>query len=163
MLVDTSVWIDFFNRTETKQRNYLVAEIAKGGDIILCGVVLTEILMGIKSDEKASDVAEVLSAFPVCPDLDRPGYAKAAALYRRCRSNGYTIRSTIDCVIAQICIRDGLSLLTRDRDFEVIAEHSDLAVLGDLTFKFGIQPFPKQGGVVVDNEMVNKIRDDAGI
>lgn len=163
MLVDTSVWIDFFNQNKTEERDYLVNEIAQGGDIVLCGVVLSEILLGFRSEKKAAEVAEVLSAFPFCRDLDREGYVRAAALYRKCRSKGYTIRSTIDCVIAQICIRDGLSLLSRDGDFQVIAEHSDLSLLGKLTFQFGIVPFPKRGEGVVDNELINKIRDDEGI
>ena len=162
MLVDTSVWIDFFKQNETEESRYLASEIDRGGDIVICGVVLTEILMGFRSEKDAREIAETLLAFPVCQDLDRAGYGQAAALYRKCRANGYTIRSTVDCLIAQICIRDNLSLLTRDRDFEIIAKNSDLSILGEHTFKYGFEPLPKRG-VVVDNELVNKIRDDEGI
>lgn len=163
MLVDTSVWIDFFNQNKTEERDYLVGKIAQGGEIFLCGVVLSEILLGFRSEKKAAEVAEALAAFPLCRDLDREGYVQAAALYRKCRSNGYTIRSTIDCVIAQICIRDGLPLLSRDGDFKVIAEYTNLSLIGELTFKTGIAPFPKHGDGIVDNDLVNKLRDDEGI
>jgi predicted nucleic acid-binding protein len=162
ILVDTSVWIDFLNQRQSKETKFLASEISSGGRIVLCGVVITEILFGMRSARHACEVAEALAAFPMLPDLDREGYLKAAELYRTCRSNGYTIRSTVDCIIAQICIRDQAHLLARDRDFEAIAKNSDLSLLGSLTIEHGFLPLPKRGAIVT-NEMINKLRDEEGV
>lgn len=68
----------------------------------------------------------MLDAFDPVPEPTKSDYVEAARLYRLCRSKGFTIRSTIDCVIASLCLRDDRALLTRDRDFEAIAKHSAL-------------------------------------
>src|SRR5487761_2324045 len=103
MLVDTSVWIDFFNGHESGQVQCLACAIAESESIAVPGVVLTEILLGLKHDAEADHI-------------------EAARIYRLCRAKGFTIRSTIDCLIAQLCLRDGLALLTKDRDFKAIAD-----------------------------------------
>jgi predicted nucleic acid-binding protein len=86
------------------------------------GLVLTEILVGVRSEAEADRVAGALSAFDPTPELDSTDYRKAAELYRVCRRRGLTIRSTIDCLIAQLCLRHGYELLAKDRDFDSIAE-----------------------------------------
>ena len=129
MLVDTSVWIDFLNGHPSAQADRLSQAIANGEAIAVPGLVLAEVLLGLKSDAQAEKVAYLLDAFEPVADLDRVGYARAAGLYRLCRSKGYTIRSTIDCLIAQMCLRDGLPLLTKDRDFEAIASCAPLRLV----------------------------------
>lgn len=121
MLVDTSVWIDYFNGYASAEADRLAQAIADNKSIILCGIVITEILLGLRNDAEAGRIAEALDAFDMAPDPDRVDYHEAATLYRRCRSQGYTIRSTIDCLIARLCIRHGYDLLTKDRDFRLIA------------------------------------------
>lgn len=162
ILVDTSVWIDFFNERKSKESEFLASEIGSGGKIVLCGVVMTEILLGIRSERLAAELTDSLAAFPMLPDLDRQGYLRAAELYRICRSKGYTIRSTVDCIIAQICLENKAHLLARDRDFEAIAKNSDLSLLGELAFKSRVVPFPGHDQTPM-NALVNKIRDEEGI
>lgn len=121
MLVDTSVWIDYFNGYASKEADRLARSIADHEPILLCGIVITEILLGLKNNAEAERIADILDAFDWAPEPDRIDYLEAAAIYRRCRSEGYTIRSTIDCLIAQLCIRHHHDLLTKDRDFRLIA------------------------------------------
>ncbi|MDZ7855898.1 PIN domain nuclease [Sphaerotilus sp.] len=129
MLVDTSVWIDFFNGHASAQAERLTAAIADGEPIALPGLVITEILLGLKSDAEAAKVLGLLDAFDAVAEPARSDYVAAARLYRQCRAKGFTIRSTIDCLIAQLCLRDGLVLLTKDRDFEAIAGCSALRLV----------------------------------
>ncbi|MBK8752468.1 MAG: PIN domain nuclease [Candidatus Competibacteraceae bacterium] len=122
MLVDTSVWIDYFNGYASAEADRLAQAISDHESIILCSVVMTEILLGLRSDAEATRIAELQAAFTMAPEPDRMDYCEAATLYRRCRSQGSTIRSTIDCLIARICLRHDYDLLTKDRDFRLIAD-----------------------------------------
>lgn len=129
MLVDTSVWIDFFNGYESKQAEHLASAIAEAEHIAIPGVVLTEILLGLKNDAEAERISTLLEAFDSVAEPARADYAEAARIYRLCRARGFTVRSTIDCMIAQLCLRDGLALLTKDRDFKAIADCVPLQLL----------------------------------
>ena len=129
MLVDTSVWIDFFNGHPSSAANRLGQAIADGESITLPGVVITEILMGLKDDAEAVRIANLLRAFDQAAEFTSNDYEEAARLYRTCRSQGLTIRSTIDCLIAQIALRDGLPILSKDRDFKAIAACSPLQLI----------------------------------
>jgi predicted nucleic acid-binding protein len=122
ILVDTSVWIDFFNGYESVEAAHLRICIADVRPLTIPGLVLTEILIGVRNEAEAERVAGVLTAFDPTPELDSTDYQKAAELYRVCRRRGLTIRSTIDCLIAQLCLRHGYQLLAKDRDFDSIAE-----------------------------------------
>jgi predicted nucleic acid-binding protein len=129
MIVDTSVWIDFFNGHPSSQSQRLTRAIEDNEAIGLPGLVLTEILLGLKNDLEAKRIAQLLEAFSDTPEPKRADYLAAAALYRACRAQGVTVRSTIDCVIAQLCLRDGQELLAKDRDFERIAEKTELQLV----------------------------------
>ncbi|MEM9512932.1 MAG: PIN domain nuclease, partial [Cyanobacteria bacterium P01_E01_bin.48] len=102
------------------QADSLACAIAEDADIYLCGVVLTEILLGLPQSE-ALRLEVWLAAFPLAPELEREDYQAAAQLYRVCRAKGVTIRSTIDCLIAQLCLKHDYILLAKDRDFIHIA------------------------------------------
>ena len=130
ILVDTSVWIDFFNGYDSAEAAQLRSWIADGKPLTLPGLVLTEILLGVRTEADATRVARVLSAFDPSPELDLTDHEKAAALYRLCRTRGVTIRSTIDCLIAQLCLRHNYELLSKDRDFARIAEVAPLKRIG---------------------------------
>jgi predicted nucleic acid-binding protein len=121
MLVDTSVWIDFFNGYASAESERLAQAIGAGEPIALPGIVLTEILLGLKTEAEAARLADLLLAFDVVPEPALADYREAARIYRLCRTQGVTIRSTIDCLIAQLAIRDQRSVLTKDRDFSAIA------------------------------------------
>jgi predicted nucleic acid-binding protein len=129
MIVDTSVWIDFFNGQPSSQAQRLSRAIEDNEPIGLPGLVLTEILLGLKNDAQAKRIAQLLEAFSDVPEPSRSDHIAAAALYRACRAKGLTIRSTIDCVIAQLCLRDGQALLAKDRDFDRIAEKTGLRLV----------------------------------
>lgn len=129
MIVDTSVWIDFFNGQPSSQAQRLTRAIQDNEPIGLPGLVLAEILLGLKNDVEAKRIAQLLEAFNEVPEPTRADHIAAAALYRSCRAKGVTIRSTIDCVIAQLCLRDGQVLLAKDRDFDRIAEKTDLQLV----------------------------------
>jgi len=121
ILVDTSVWIDHFNGYDSDQAAYLLLCIADASPLVIPGLVLTEILLGVRNESEASRVTRVMSAFDLAPELERSDYEQAAVIYRACRARGATPRSAIDCLIAQLCLRYGHDLLTRDQDFEAIA------------------------------------------
>jgi predicted nucleic acid-binding protein len=120
ILVDTSVWIDHFKHLGSLESDFLAVCIAEKRPIVLPGLVLTEILLGVRDQAEAEDVTDTLREIELAPELTRSDYEEAAAIYRTCRARGATIRSTIDCLIAQLCLRNDYELLSHDRDFEAI-------------------------------------------
>ncbi|MGA7537874.1 MAG: PIN domain nuclease [Steroidobacteraceae bacterium] len=120
ILVDSSVWISFLNGVNSAEAAYLAVCIAEDRSLAIPGLVRTEVLVGARTEVEALRISESLSAFPLVPEATPSDYERAAQIYRICRSRGFTIRSTIDCLIAQLCLRDGLELLATDRDFEAI-------------------------------------------
>jgi predicted nucleic acid-binding protein len=129
VIVDTSVWIDFLNGHPSRQADALAKAIAEGDAINLPGLVLTEILLGLKNDAQARRVESLLDAFDWVEGPTRDDHIAAAKLYRQCRAKGVTVRSTIDCLIAQLCIRDNLPLLAKDRDFTQMGKVVPLALV----------------------------------
>lgn len=129
MLVDTSVWIDYFNGHASPEADRLGRAIADAEPLFIPGLVWTEILLGFGSESDANRVSELLEAFEYVSEPTRADYIEASRIYRVCRSRGYTLRSTIDCVIAQLCLRDELDLLTKDRDFTAIAKFFPLRLI----------------------------------
>lgn len=129
MLVDTSVWIDYLNGHESAEAIRLHRGIADNEPIRLCGIILTEILLGLRSDQQASKIENLLSAFDWLPEPDHKDYSQAARIYRTCRSQGITIGSTIDCLIATLCIQHSLAILSKDRDFARIATCHPLSLV----------------------------------
>lgn len=130
ILVDTSVWIDFFNGHESVEATYLRTCIVDGQSLRIPGLVLAEILVGLRTDAEVKRVTEALSAFDKAPEIDGVDYVKAAELYRACRGRGHTIRSLVDCLLAQLCLRHDYELLAKDRDFVAIGEVSPLRRIG---------------------------------
>ena len=122
ILVDTSVWIDHFNGHNSTEAAYLALCIADAGPLTIPGLVLTEILLGVRTEAEAKRITRALSAFEFTPELAKSDYQKAADLYRACRARGLTPRSTIDCLIAQLCLKHGYELLAKDCDFDAIGK-----------------------------------------
>jgi predicted nucleic acid-binding protein len=128
VLVDTTVWVDFFSGRNTRQVVALERLLHRGEDICVCGVILSEVLQGIRSD---ADYAETLSrfeAFLFLP-MNRGTFVKAADLYRSLRRRGITIRKPIDCMIAAVAIEHNIPLLHNDRDFDPMEKNWGLKVL----------------------------------
>ena len=129
MVVDTSVWIDLLNGHATARANLLARALDDGDLILLPGLILTEVLQGLPNEAQADRVAELMSGLQMPPGLDEQDYVDAAALYRACRAHGTTPRSTIDCLIAQTCLRLDMPILAQDRDYETIARIAPLKLV----------------------------------
>jgi predicted nucleic acid-binding protein len=129
ILVDTSVWVDYFNGYASKEAERLNRAIADNESICLPDIVCMEILLGIRTDAQATRIAALLGAFEPVAELVREDYLQAAHLYRRCRAKTYAIRSVVDCIIAQLCLRDNYELLSKDRGFRAIAACAPLRLV----------------------------------
>jgi len=131
-LVDTSVWIDFFAARNTAQVAMLESLIDQKEDLCLCGVVLTEVLQGIRDDKQHKQTESVLSSLILLP-MDQSTFLLAANIYRTLRSRGITMRNSVDCMIAAVCIEHKAHLLHNDRDFDYISDVFALQVVGGHT------------------------------
>jgi hypothetical protein len=127
--VDTSVWIDFLRGENSPHRRALHQLIEGGEDISITEIILTEVLQGIKRDRDFQRVKSYLLEFPVYKPKGAETYVKAADIYRGCRAKGKTVRRTVDCIIAAICIENDLALLHKDSDFDLIRTCTGLKAL----------------------------------
>ena len=121
ILVDTSVWINFFNGVKTLTVDFLEELIEAEKELCISEYILTEILQGFKKDRDFKLARQHLLNFPVYQLNGIDSYIKAAQIYRKCRRKGITIRKTVDCIIAQTAIENQLLLLHNDADFDKIA------------------------------------------
>lgn len=130
IVVDTSVWIDFFAGHDTPEAAYLW-RCLDGGDeeVALTDLILTEILQGLRTDREVRRVDERLSVFEVLRLRDLADFRRAAALYRSARRQGVTVRRTSDCLIATVCVREQLPLLHADSDFDHLARVTELSIV----------------------------------
>jgi len=122
ILVDTSVWVDFLRGANSPQRHALHRLIEDEEDIAIAGIILTEVLQGIREDRAFRATRAYLLDFLVYGPKGVETYLRAAQIYRDCRRRGKTVRRTVDCLIAAICIEHGLTLLHRDSDFDLIQD-----------------------------------------
>jgi predicted nucleic acid-binding protein len=125
VIVDSSVWIDFARDRATPHVDVLIDAIRQRA-AMTTDVVRLEVLSRIVRFE------QIAAALDSCEDvrqLPRSDVEQAAIIYRTCRRAGETIRSLNDCVLSAIAIRTELPVLHNDRDFEVIARHTDLRVV----------------------------------
>src|SRR5438105_15629651 len=128
VIVDTTVWIDYWAGTGSLETDWLDAELDRQRlgvtDIIVC-----ELLQGVPDEAEAATLERELAKLEVF-NTGGVELAKAAAEnYRALRRRGYTVRKTIDCLIATFCLREGHSLLHRDRDFDPFERFLELSVI----------------------------------
>ena len=125
ILVDTSAWIEFLRNTGSpiceRVDDVLASEIG------VCDPVRMEVLAGARNEEHLRALERLL-ARAVTLHTTPADYDEAAAVYRRCRRGGETVRKLIDCLIASVAMRAGTAILHNDRDFDVIARHTELGV-----------------------------------
>ncbi len=125
VMVDTSVWIDFFNGQEnphtTRLDDLLSREIVLIGDIILA-----EILQGFKSDFQFNQAKKALDSLTCLSICNKEMAIKSVENYRFLRGKGVTVRKTTDMLIGTFCIEHQLPLLFSDRDFQPLADFLDL-------------------------------------
>ena len=128
IIVDTSVWIDYLARESNAHTDWLdsrVGSISLGlTDLILC-----EVLQGIRHNSNFVRVQRQLSQLDLFETCGKELAVASAANYRKLRARGHTIRTTVDCLIATLCLQNGFQLLHHDRDFDVFEQHLGLHVV----------------------------------
>ena len=125
ILVDSSVWIDYFRGNATPETNRLDA-LAGTEPLAVADIVLTEVLQGFSSDHAFEQAHRLFNSFSFVEIGGREIAVQAARNFRTLRALGITVRKTIDTLIATRCIEDGLSLLYSDRDFDPFVAHLGL-------------------------------------
>lgn len=126
MIVDTSVWIDFLRPGSNPAGDRLEEMVTTGERIVVPETVLMELLSGPTDEVVAAQRQRMLEAFDLEPVVPLADSVRAASLQRSCRRGGDTVRNLGDCLIAATALRLDLPVVHRDRDFEVLARHSDL-------------------------------------
>ena len=125
ILVDSSVWIDYFRGSTTKQVEVLDGLL--GNEPLAIGdLILTEVLQGFTGDRDFEHARKLLTALTIVELGGRDIAIQAAKNYRTLRALGITARKTIDTIIATRCIETGYTLLHCDRDFEPFVDHLGL-------------------------------------
>ena len=125
ILVDSSVWIDYFRGTQTPQTEKL-DELLSSEPIAIGDLILTEVLQGFGSERDFNEARRLLTSLLVVELGGREIAIQAARNFRILRAQGVTIRKTIDTVIATRCIESGFTLLHSDRDFDPFVQHLGL-------------------------------------
>lgn len=121
ILVDSSVWVDYFNGVRSRETDFLDSIL--GIEPVAIGdLILTEVLQGFRSDTDYQTAKSLLLGLTVFELLGQDLAVRAADNYRTLRRRGITVRKTVDCIIATFCIVRGLPLLYTDRDFEPFAK-----------------------------------------
>lgn len=126
IVVDASVWVDYFNGVITPQTDKL--DILLPQQLIVVGdLILTEVLQGFRDDKEYQTASLLLQSLRFYDMLGKPLALKTAQNYRHLRKQGITVRKTIDVMIATFCIENDFPLLHSDRDFD------KMLILGLLT------------------------------
>lgn len=128
LLVDSSVWIDYFNGVTSAHTDYLDAALGQQ-EIIIGDLILTEVLQGFRFQKDFEQARSALLKFPVRPMVGQNIAIQSALNYRSLRARGITIHKTIDCLIATFCIENKSRLLHTDRNFDPFEAFLNLKVV----------------------------------
>jgi hypothetical protein len=129
LLVDTSVWSLAFRRdvdSSAPEVSALRAALGGGESIVTTGLILQELLQGFAGPRARKDIVQRFTALPLIVP-DRRDYIDAAELRNLCRRSGVQL-GTIDALLARLCLRHDLTILTTDGDFSLAAQHCALRV-----------------------------------
>jgi len=122
ILVDTSVWVELLNRrpaTPLREEDLF--------NLATCGPVVQEVLQGLRDHPSAAAFRAAFLSLPVLGDpLSVQTFQSAADIYRLGRSKGYTVRSSVDCLIAAIAIEHRVPVWHKDRDFDLLSRFTPL-------------------------------------
>jgi predicted nucleic acid-binding protein len=125
VLVDTSVWVEFFRKPSRVD----LPSVVDLDEVVTCLPVLQEVLQGFREETAFTIARDAMLALPIVEaPLGQDVFEEAVGLYRRARATGLTVRSSVDCLIAACALRHGLTVLHRDRDFGSLARVSPLRV-----------------------------------
>jgi predicted nucleic acid-binding protein len=128
ILVDSSVWIDYFGGVDNPGAQQLDALL--GVEPLATGdLILAEVLQGFAAEHDFRQARTLLESFDVVALAGHDVCVQAADNFRTLRRKGVTVRKTIDAIIATCCIRNGYMLLHNDRDFDAFVEHLGLRVV----------------------------------
>ena len=125
IMVDSSVWIDYFNGTITDASDYLDASLGNR-HLVIGDLILAEVLQGFKSEKDFNQGKALLTALDVHNLVSQDLAIKSACNFRYFRKKGITVRKTIDVLIATYCIENDIALLHSDKDFSPFAKHFGL-------------------------------------
>ena len=117
VLVDSSVWIDYFRGTRTSQTEFLFSNLGKL-EFVTGDLVLTEVVQGFRTERDFGDAKMALLSFEVFRMVGEENAIQSARNFRHLRDQGFTISKTIDCLIATFCISKDFQLLHCDKDFD---------------------------------------------
>ena len=121
IVVDTSVWIEFLEARGTAFDIHLTQLIDSDAPVALADLIYCEVLQGIRDDATYQRTRDILRAFPILMMGHLRTFDRVAEMYRACRQRGFTVRSTVDCLIAAVCLEADAELYQNDRDFVAIA------------------------------------------
>ena len=127
-MVDSSVWIDYFNGRDTTQ-TFKLDELLGTGPLVIGDLILTEVLQGFRADADYRTAKRMLTALTVFSMLGLEVAIKSADNFRALRKQGITIRKTADVIIATFCIENGHSLLFADKDCVPFVEYLGLSAV----------------------------------
>ena len=128
VLIDTSVWIDFFFGRSLPHVREMESIIERREDISICGIILAEVLQGIRNDNEFRQTKRLLNTLIFLP-MPYSVFLRSAEIYRKLRKKGITVRKPLDCMIASVAIENNILLLHNDKDFEPIEKHCGLQVV----------------------------------
>lgn len=129
ILVDSSVWIDFFNGRDMPAVSRLVDLLEDGSaPLAMADLVLFEVLRGFREEQDFNAARRSLSALPVVEIGGEEEALRAAQHYRALRAQGRTVRSPVDVLLASYCIENDYALLHSDRDFDALESLRGLKV-----------------------------------
>lgn len=127
LLVDTSAWIEVFR----KPARIHIGQLGDLDEIVTCLPVIQEALQGFRDEAAFAAARQAMWSFPIVESpLRSEVFEEAVGLYRSARRAGFTVRSGVDCLIAACALRNGLTVVHVDRDFDLIARVSPLQQRG---------------------------------
>jgi hypothetical protein len=125
LLVDSSVWVDYFNGRQTRETDYLDESL--GVEPVAIGdLILAEVLQGFRDDADYATAKDLLTDLTVYELLGTARAIQVAENYRSLRKKGVTVRKTADAIIATFCIEQHIPLLFSDRDFDPFVRYLGL-------------------------------------
>ena len=128
IVVDTSVWIDYFNGVDSRQ-TVALDELLGERPLLMGDLILAELLQGFDNETDAHRVLNVLEPLECVAMVDRDVALESARNFRRLRRRGVTVRKTMDMLIGTWCLMHHCELLHADRDFTVMEQHLGLRVV----------------------------------
>ncbi|MGH8862295.1 MAG: type II toxin-antitoxin system VapC family toxin [Jatrophihabitantaceae bacterium] len=127
ILADTSAWVEFLRRSDSATAHAMRRRLG-ADEVATTDIVIMEVLAGTTDPARLAKARRALDACTYLPQRPHSDATAATALYRQCRLGGETPRQLTDCVIAAVAMRHRVSVLQRDRDYDVISRHTALSV-----------------------------------